>query len=239
MAIRNASFVTREVVKYLNQIINRVFKVKSADIERLGTDFDNADSLLQKRSQFIEDSWEQTQISNVAVINGIPVGLSNLNRNFVKNLKQYKIFKSARVKLSGGVTIFGSEQDGGVANDFIAKTYDNLIVVEIQAPDGYDGNASFIDFSIPKDQLDNYGANKEAIVDAFDNTTGGTEYRSRRLFDYWGEKFSGGKFEISVSKNTNGITVTIDTNGKLSKVFAGDQDPEIMIDVDFYRWGIR
>ena len=231
----NASILNNRVIKYVNDVIRKVYRIRSNYITAFGTDFSAGTSKPQKRGLGIEQSWAKTKIANSAVINGIRHGMTRLIENYIRTRRQTKTTIKRNIYLDQE-RVSGNEFNTNKIDPII---FDKIVTTTIETPKGYDGNFTFVKVLVPEAMKNLYDPTYSTDLAKFHSLIGFTGSDSKDAILYFSNQIINGWFSIRVAKTKESVIITTDINGWDPNAYNTDEDPYLVATVEFYRRGVE
>lgn len=233
--LSNATLLNKKVIAYINDIVRNVFRIRSNNIKYFGTDFDAALDKNKKASTAIEEMWGSTRESLLAVINGVDMTRLAIYEAFLKNSKQYKTVVERKHYIFNG-RVMGSLASG---TTYVVQQFDKKALSIIRAPEGYDGNTSFVEVLVPVEVMDSVGSGSSSELTAFYTLLDSISTRNanKDALLYYSSQVTKGSFSINIAKNKESIIVSTDCSGLSDSCFEDKADPYFLVRTTFYRRG--
>lgn len=234
MKAKNPSVINQECQKYVNDIVKKVYKIPAHSIKTFSPDLSATPTT--NGSDVIENDFTTGKFSFRSLLNGIPYYVIFLLKNYLALFRQTKIERTYKMPLMATKVVGGTFSGSGVMAPITITGYSNL---NIEVPDGYDGNLSFVKVVIDPDYQDvslSTGV-KKTIVDNLQALSPNTT----RTFDallYYAPRLKAGSWSIDVAKSTKSIMVTVDATGFEDKG-AVDFDHSLVVRVIYFKRGVK
>jgi len=230
MKLKNAGHFNEDVLKYINDVIEKVNNIRAENVENLGT-----------MSQLMTDGWSKTKLAGVANINGINIGMLRLLKNYLLNQKQDSVIVRDVFTLKTTKNISNYFSSG----TFVQQTADNLNVITMEIPKGFSGNNSFVQIGIPYGDDDyplfpttpvkDYIATSAKINTSLYSPSDDVPNALTRLAPLLGT----GKLGFTVAKTERFVTIKYESSNIDWDTLLGDVVPRIAVKITCFKRGIK